>query len=197
MLPRHILTTVVLLGASVFCSGIAQAVTLEDRALGQKIPSFKAELIDVSVDPPKTEPYESATSGKVTAFIFVGTRCATTADYAERFRDTAATYSPRGVDFIYLYPNREDTREEKISFHKSRQLGGRLIDDQGGALARQFPAARTTEIFLADKTGTVVYHGGLDDNRSAGSVKQRHLANAIDAVLSGKPVAVGFSQVFA
>jgi hypothetical protein len=72
-----------------------------------------------------------------------------------------------------------------------------MVDDQGGLLARQFAARRTTEIFLADKSGQVVFHGGLDDNRDAASVKQRFLAQAIDEVLAGKPVTVAQSQVFA
>lgn len=168
-----------------------------DSALGKKVASFRVDTFDVSTDPPKVTKFDSTQVKDVTAYIFVGTVCPTTNAYAERFQQTAATYQKKGVRFVYLYANREDTPEAQIEFHHLKNLGGVLVHDLSGAVAHQFGAARTTEIFLADKSGTVVFHGSVDDNRDAAAVKQHFFANALDEVLAGKPITIGSSPVFA
>jgi hypothetical protein len=168
-----------------------------DPAVGKKVQAFTATTLDVKTDPPQRAAFDSAKVTKTTAYIFVGTGCPATNAYAERFSQLAATYSAKGIDIVYLYPNRDDTPEAKITFHKSKQLGGRLIDDQGGAIAHLFDAHRTTEIFLAKADGTIVFHGAVDDSREAANVKQRYFAPAADELLAGKPVTVSSSPVFA
>jgi hypothetical protein len=178
----------------------ANADTALDPAanfIGQQVPAFTAQALDLSVDPPRTSTVDSSKANRITAYIFVGTSCPATNAYSERFKQLAETYSPKGVDFVYLYPNRNDTSEAKRDFHKTKQLGGRMIDDQGGKLAQEFRAQRTSELFLTDKQGKIVYHGAVDDSRDANAVKQRYLATALDELLAGKPIATPASQVFA
>lgn len=168
-----------------------------DPLVGKQVPTFTADALDVSVDPPKVTKLESAKAKNVTAYIFVGTGCPATNAYAERFYQAVKTYKPKGIDFVFLYPNRDDTHEAKLNFHKSKELGGVLIEDQGGSLAHQFGAVRTTEIFLVDKSGKIVFHGGFDDSRDPGRVTQKFFTDAVDAQLAGKPIAVDHSQVVA
>ncbi|HUI27708.1 MAG TPA: redoxin family protein [Candidatus Kryptonia bacterium] len=165
--------------------------------IGQKVPAFTAQAVDLTVDPPRTSTVDSSAAKRITAYIFVGVTCPATNAYAERFKQLAQTYSPKGVDFVYLYPNRNDTPEAKRDFHKSKQLGGRMIDDQGGKLAQEFRAQKTSELFLADKQGKIVYHGAADDSRDPNAVKQHYLADALDELLTGKQIAMPASQVFA
>jgi len=164
---------------------------------GEHVPAFTAPAINVSGDKPQTTEFDSSKTNRVTAYIFVGTTCPATNAYADRFKQLAQTYGSKDVDFLYIYPNNNDTSEAKLAFHKDKQLGGRLIDDQGARLARLFNAQRTSELFLADKNGVVVYHGALDDSRDPNAVKQHYLATALDEVLAGKPVITASSQVFA
>lgn len=168
-----------------------------DNFIGQHVPAFTAQAVDLTVDPPRTSTFDSSKTKRVTAYIFVGTTCPATNAYAERFKQLAQTYSPKGVDFIYLYPNRNDAPEAKRDFHKSKQLGGQMIDDQGGKLAQEFRAQKTSELFLADKQGKIVYHGAVDDSRDPAAVKQHYLADALDGLLAGKQIAMPASQVFA
>jgi peroxiredoxin len=173
------------------------AATVPDPAVGKKVPSFSADALDTRQDPPAAVKVSSSNSDQITAYIFMGTTCPTTNAYAERFQKTAAEYGAKGVRFVYLYPNREDTPEMQLRFHQGKQLGGLLVSDTGGSLARQFGARRTTEIFLADRSGQVVFHGGLDDHRDPGSVQQRFLVQAIDELQAGKAVSAPTSAVFA
>ena len=63
--------------------------------------------------------------------------------------------------------------------------------DSGARIARAFGATRTPEVFLLDAQGRVAYHGAIDDNaENAAGVKQRWLADAIDALAAGREIAV-------
>jgi hypothetical protein len=64
-------------------------------------------------------------------------------------------------------------------------------------VAHVLGAQRTSELFVADKKGVVVYHGAVDDSRDPNAVKQRYLAPALDETLAGKAVTTPASQVFA
>lgn len=165
--------------------------------VGDPVPEFSADLIDLSGDGERIEHYDSKAAHPVTAFVMVGTHCPSTAAYSERLSQLSAAYQGK-VDFIYVYPNREDSREMKLAFHKDKKLGGRLIDDQNARLARLFGAQRTTEVYIADQAHKVVYRGAVDDLRdNPEAVKQKYVATALDQTLAGQPVTTTQSQVFA
>jgi thiol-disulfide isomerase/thioredoxin len=165
--------------------------------LGKQVPEFTAQAATVSGDTVQTAQFDSHTTQRATAYIFVGTTCPATNAYADRFKQLEEHYGPKGVDFVYIYPNRNDTSDAKLAFQKEKKFSGRLIDDQGARLARLFKAQRTSELFLTDKQGIVVYHGAVDDSRDPNGVKQHYLADALDALLAAKPITVASSQVFA
>ena len=175
----------------------APVPTAQDRAVGQKVPEFTAELLDVAKDPPASTAFDSNKVKKITTYIFVGTHCPATQAYIERFRGIEQQFGPKGVQVIYIYPNGDDVHDVKIAFHRNAKLSGKLVDDQGGRLAKLFKAERTSELFLADKKGNIVFHGAVDDDRDATKVDKHYLADALNEVLASKPVTVAFSKVFA
>ena len=146
---------------------------------------------------PKISKFDSQKTKHITAYIFVGSTCPATNAYVDRFKELEHTYAPKGVDFIYLYPNGSDTHDVQLSFHKEKGFAGPLIDDHGAHLAQLFKAKRTTEIFLADKKGMVVFHGAVDDSREPRAITKRYLAPALDELLAGKPITTPTSDVFA
>jgi peroxiredoxin len=163
--------------------------------IGQRLPQFTAPAIDVASG--KTVEFDSRKTTRPTIYIFVGTHCPATGAYAERLTELEKSYASKGVEFVYLYPNREDTQEAAVAFQKEKKFTGRLIHDQGAQLARLFKAQRTSELFLVNKDGVIVYHGAIDDSRDPGAVKQRYLASALDELLAGKPITTASSQVSA
>lgn len=166
-----------------------------DPIVGQHLPPFTAQVLDVSAEAPTTTTFDSAATKKVTAYMTLGTMCGASMAYAERMSQLQQLYAAKDVDFIYIYANREDTLDRKIAFHRERKLGGRLIDDKGGEVAKKLGAKRTSEIFLANKEGDLVYHGAVDDSRDPGGVKQHYLQMALDETLAGAPVKIKTSQV--
>jgi hypothetical protein len=141
--------------------------------------------------------HDSRKLARPTVYLFLGTTCPASQEYAERIRALDAAYAGK-VDFVYLYPNNTDKPEDKQAHFKRLGLKGRFIDDTGAKIAGTLKATRTTEAVVADKTGKITYRGAIDDNRdSAANVKQRHLAEALDATLAGKPAPVAKTAVHA
>jgi thiol-disulfide isomerase/thioredoxin len=190
---KKFVPTALCLGAVVGALLVGASVRVE----AARIPPFTAEAIDFTGPQTKKVPFDSHANDHVTVYFVAGTTCSATKAYAERLQHLEREYRAKGVDFVYVYPNRDDTVEEKLAFHKQKQLGGRLVDDQGGRIARLLGAQRTSEVFVADKQGEVVFHGAVDDSRDPKSTGRAYLAPALDETLAGKPVSTPFSKVFA
>jgi peroxiredoxin len=169
----------------------------EGTAIGQRVPQLAAEIIDVKGAKPRTAKFDSHKARRITAYVFVGTTCPATNAYVDRFKDLEHRYGPKGVDFIYIYPNGNDSHDTQIAFHKAKGFAGPLIDDHGAHLAQLFGAKRTTEIFVADKQGIIVYHGGVDDSREPRAITQHYLSTALDQLLARKPITTSTTDVFA
>ncbi len=122
-----------------------------------------------------------------TAWVFLGTQCGTTAKYLGRIAALERQFAGK-VDFVYLYPNKTDTPEQKRAFHKTNALRGPMIDDQGAQRALQLGGKRTAELVLVGKDGTIVYRGAIDDSADEASVTRKHFAIAAEEHLAGKPV---------
>ena len=86
-------------------------------------------------------------------------------DSPEKMKEEAATW---GYEFPYLY-------------------------DEGQDVAKAYRAACTPDFYLFDADRKLVYRGQLDDSRPSNNVPVdgRDLRAALDAVLSGQPVAEG------
>jgi len=69
--------------------------------------------------------------------------------------------------------------------------------DATSDVARAFGASRTPEAFLFDAKGKLVYHGTVDDNaRDETAVEKTWLHDAVEAVATGKSVAVSETKAF-
>lgn len=156
---------------------------------GQTVPAFEREGVVLGADgSPSAVAISSQKTERPTAYFFLGTKCRTTAMYLARIAALEKQYAGK-VDFVYLYPNKTDSAEEKRAFHRQHQLRGPMIDDQGAAVAHGlFGARRTAELVLADRSGVVLYTGAVDDNKDESQVARRHAALAIDEHLAGAPV---------
>jgi len=105
-------------------------------------------------------------------------------------------YQPRGLGIVAIGSNDADTypedRPESLN-EMALEIGFTfpLAYDATQDVARAYAAACTPDFFLFDANRRLVYRGQLDDSRPgrATPVSGRDLRAAIDAVLSGRPVA--------
>jgi len=189
--------TTLLLAVALVPRLVAAAPTT-GTGIGDQVPEFKGSAVDVSHDKPAAQPFDSHATRHPTAYLFVGTECPSTRAYMDRIRELDKTYRAKGVDFVYVYPNRNDSSDAKTTFHKESKLGGRMIDDQGGKIASALGAQRTSEVLLVARDGTILYRGAIDDNKEdPANVKNRWVATALDEHLAGKKIATATTPVSA
>ncbi len=128
---------------------------------------------------------------------FVGAECPLAKLYGTRLGDMAKRYGSQ-VAFVGVDSNQQDSIQEIAAYAQRHGIEFPILKDPGNAVADQFAAARTPEVFVLDRQRMVRYHGRVDDQygfddgvgfqRPAPSRKD--LAEAIDQLLAGKEVSV-------
>jgi peroxiredoxin len=124
--------------------------------------------------------------------LFLGTECPINNAFLPRLAELYKAYAERGVQFVGINSNRQDT-PERIRAHAERYgIPFPVLRDEGNVIADQFGAQRTPEAFVLDANRVVCYQGRIDDQFGIGYKRgkptRNDLAEALDEVLAGKPV---------
>jgi hypothetical protein len=137
-------------------------------------------------------PFEAA--DQLSVLLFVTSDCPIANGYAPEIQSVCAAYASRGVRCLLLYEDaRIDPAAVRIHLDAYRYTGVAAAVDGDRAIARAASASITPEAVVVDRAGTIRYRGRID-NLYADLGRRRHsatvhdLRNAIDAVLSGRPV---------
>jgi thiol-disulfide isomerase/thioredoxin len=124
-----------------------------------------------------------------------GNGCPVCRNMAPGLRELQKAYAPKGVEFLMLNSNQQDTRESILAEAKEFGFEMPILMDSNQLVGEQLGVTRTAEVFVIDpKTWKVVYHGPLDDRityeRQKAKAEQTWATDALDAMLAGKPVKV-------
>lgn len=142
---------------------------------------------------------DDAKDRKLIVVAFLGTECPLAKLYGPRLVETAAKYEPRGVAFVGVNANSQDSVTELAAYARTHKIEFPLLKDPGNKVADAFGAERTPEVFVIDAGRIVRYHGRIDDQYGVGSVrnepKRRDLAVALDELLADKPVSQPTTEV--
>lgn len=130
----------------------------------------------------------SKLKGDVTVVMFIATQCPISNDYNERMSAVANDYSSKGVKFVAINANNTEPAAEVGSHAAQHKFPFSVYKDAGNVVADRFGAQVTPEVYVIDRSGTIRYHGYIDDSRNAANIKVRGLRMALDAVLAGSPV---------
>lgn len=110
------------------------------------------------------------------------------------FREVRDQYASQGVEFFLINSNLQDTPAAIKAEADDFGFGLPIWKDDKQQVGEMLKVVRTGEVFVFDpKTWKLMYHGPIDDRLSYEKqrpVQHRYLADAIDAVLAGKPVPV-------
>ncbi len=124
--------------------------------------------------------------------VFTGAECPLAKLYGPRLAELAERFKPRGVQFVAIDSNQQDTLAEIAHYARVHKISFPVLKDAGNRVADQFGAIRTPEAFLLDKERVVRYWGAIDDQYGVGyaraQVQQDYLGSAIEELLSGKPI---------
>ena len=133
---------------------------------------------------------------KGTLVVFTCNACPWAKAWEKRIVEIGNTYPKKGIGVIVINSNdpavvADDDYAPMQTRAKERGMKYPYVVDATSEVARAFGATHTPEAFLFDAEGKLVYHGAIDDNaKEPAKVKERYLQNALEAVSTGKAVAV-------
>jgi peroxiredoxin len=129
---------------------------------------------------------------------FLGTECPIVKLYVTRLSEFHKRYKDKGVAFIGINANQQDSLTEIAHQAKLHKIEFPLLKDAGNKVADQFRAERTPEVFVLDAERVVRYHGRIDDQYfyevQRSKADHNYLANALDELLAGKEVTTPYTK---
>jgi peroxiredoxin len=201
MLKSSTLVVLILLALAAF----AEAADVKTLEIGSPAPDFKLPGVDG-----KTYTLKDFASAKILIVAFICNHCPTSQAYEDRIIHLATDYKDKGVALVAINPNDpkairldelgytdiSDTFDEmKIRAKEKNFPFPYLYDGETQATAHAYGVLATPQVFIFDQERKLRYNGRIDDSE----VKEVHVhdaANAIEALIAGKAVAVEKARVF-
>ena len=159
--------------------------------IGSAMPLMDHQLADISGN---IMTLADAKGDAGTLVVFSCNTCPWVIRWEDRYVTLANTYAPKGIGMIAVNSNAsrfgsEDSLEEMVEHAKNNGYNFPYAQDPESKLASAFGATKTPHIYLFNADDKLVYLGAIDDNaKNAKKVEVPFLANAIDALLAGKPI---------
>jgi len=132
--------------------------------------------------------------------VFTCNHCPFAKLYPPRLNELNKKYSALGVPLIAISSTdtivyEEDTYPEMVKKAKKEHFNFPYLFDEEQSVAKAFAAQKTPHAFVIWKENgnfVVKYSGAIDDNGAQPTkVKNQYVANAVNALLSGKEVTNG------
>jgi peroxiredoxin len=166
---------------------VGPASSAETPGIGKTIANF--QLHDYLGAPHSLADFAGS---KLVVVAFLGADCPLANRYADKLVEMAGQYGPRGVAFLAIDSNEQDSLAQLAHLARVHKMEFPLLKDPGNAIADQFGALRTPEVFVLDGGRVVRYRGRVDDQYGIGfarpAPKECDLAAALDELLAGKSV---------
>ena len=125
---------------------------------------------------------------KAIVLAFYSASCPVVKAYNERIVKLAKEYKDRGVTFLAVNSNVNETAAQVHEYKSKHSLSFTNLIDKDSRLANAFQAEVTPHIYVIDKDGVLRYRGPVDDSQDPANVKHEYLRTALDAVLKGSNV---------
>ncbi|MCI0523908.1 MAG: redoxin domain-containing protein [Acidobacteria bacterium] len=152
--------------------------------VGQPAPDFT--LADLNDQSHSLKDYR----GKTVVVSFISARCPISNAYKDRIRAVADEYGKRGVAFLGVNSNSDESLEEMRAYAAKNNLTFTILKDPGNVVADEYAAERTPKVYVIDGEGVLRYQGRIDNSQNLRMVKRNDLREALNEMLSGKPVSV-------
>jgi peroxiredoxin len=174
-------------------------------SLGSPAPNFALPGVDGKVH--KLSDYAAS---PVLAVVFTCNHCPIAQIYEQRIEQLYENYGKRGVAVVAIQGNdpkaltideldssdiSDTLAEMKIRFAYKHLHYPYLYDGDTQAVTRAYGPQATPHIFIFDKDRRLRYEGRIDDSYEIEHVKTHEAADAIEALLAGRPVAVTHTGV--
>jgi len=135
----------------------------------------------------------------VVVIIFCGTHWPLAETYLPRLSAYSADGEMRKVDYLAINANASESDEDAVDQARARRVRFPILKDPKNRVADLFSAERIGEVLVIDRHGRLRYRGAIDDQFSSEPPRdkpsQNYLLDAIDALLTGKPVSPEMTAV--
>ena len=177
--------------AFAICLALARGLLCaQEFKLGSQVSDFQVRDLD-------GKPVAfSALKGPITVVTFIATECPVSNSYNQRMTDLYKDYTSKNVKFIFVNANRSEAASEVRDHAKRVGFPFAVYKDPNNVLADRFDAQVTPETFVIDSSGTIRYHGSIDDSMDESHVRVRRLRAALDALLAGKSLPATETKAF-
>ena len=157
--------------------------------IGDKAPDFKLQATDG-----KTYSLDEFKTSRTLVVFFTCNHCPFVTGSDEVTRATALRFKDKGVAFIGVNSNSENThREDDLNNMVKRMNEQRFpwvyVRDKSQDVARTYGALRTPHFFVFNEERRLVYTGrGVDNPRNTAEMTTNDLERALEEVVAGKPI---------
>jgi peroxiredoxin len=135
-------------------------------------------------------------NAKAAVVLFIATQCPYSNAYNERMVELYNEYQPKGIAFIGINSNKQESNDEVKKHAKENKFQFDVLKDWDNVVADQFEATRTPEIYVLNKELDLLYHGRIDNSHKLDSVHSHDLKKALDEILTGKEVSNKETKAF-
>ena len=168
------------------------AEPLQDPVIGDPSPAFS--LDDVATG----ETHNLADyQGKVVVLTYQSINCPwnfkrESAGYERYLAPLSQRYADRGVVFLAINSNRNESIEEIASYHEENAIPYPILKDPDNIVADAYNARTTPHIYIiaADEAQTLLYMGGIEQIptrfEEASQMDEQYLEPVLNAVLAGE-----------
>ena len=159
--------------------------------IGDTAIDFKLKNVDG-----KTYALTDLKNAKGYVVVFTCNNCPYAKAYEDRIIALHQKYAAEGYPVVAINPNDKtvqplDSYDNMKKRAKEKSFPYLYLYDESQEIAKTYGAVRTPHVFLLDQDKKVRYIGAIDDNSDEPeNVKEKYLENAIEALKTGREVAV-------
>jgi len=210
LVRRPLFYLVPCVAAQIACGFVTRSEVAPDPAhpvlaIGSSAPDFALPGVDGRIH--RLSDYSAS---NVIAVVFTCNHCLASQLYEGRIGKLFREYRDRSVALVTVNPdNANQVRmgelawtdvDDSLAGMKDRAAYRHLdypylYDGETQSLTSKFGVVATPQIFVFDRGRKLRYEGRIDDNPREPLARTHDARNAIDALLSGRPVAVSQTQV--
>lgn len=159
--------------------------------LGEKAPAFNLPGTDG-----KPHALKEFDAFDTLVVFFTCNHCPYVIGSDEATRLTAEAFLPKGVKFVAINSNSENTYPEDSFDNMVKRMGEKkfpwvYLYDKSQGVAKAYGALRTPHFYIFDRNRKLIYTGrGVDTPRDASKAKVNDLERALREHLAGKQVSI-------
>ena len=159
--------------------------------IGDQAPDFKLHATDG-----RTYSLDDFKTSRVLVVFFTCNHCPFVTGSDEVTRATVLRFQDKGVAFIGINSNSENTHPEDDFDNMVRRMNEQrfpwvYVRDSSQDVARAYGALRTPHFFVFNEERRLVYTGrGVDNPRNTAEMTTNDLERALEEVVAGKPVSI-------